>query len=91
VLLGVNVDKKSDAALIQRKKVTNWRSWQDGPSGPIGIKYQIKGYPTIFLLDRQGKIRYAGSASNWPFYDAVIKNLLAETEDGKDSKSASRE
>jgi|GEM_PF-169955 len=91
VLLGVNVDKKSDAALIQRKKVTNWRSWQDGPSGPIGIKYQIKGYPTIFLLDRQGKIRYAGSASNWPFYDAVIKNLLAETDDGKDSKSASRE
>jgi thiol-disulfide isomerase/thioredoxin len=91
VLLGVNADKKSDAALIQRKKVTNWRSWQDGPSGPISAKYQIKGYPTVFLLDREGKIRYAGSATNWPFYDSVIKNLVAETEDGKDSKSASRE
>jgi thiol-disulfide isomerase/thioredoxin len=90
-LLGVNVDKKTDAALIQRKKVTTWRSWQDGPNGPIGIKYQIRGYPTFFLLDRKGKIRYVGSSSQWQFYDSVIKDLLAETEDGKDSKSASSE
>ena len=94
VLLGVNVDKRAEAASIQRKNVTNWRSWQDGPNGPIGAKFQIKGYPTTFILDRKGTIRYAGSAVNWEFYDQFLKNLLAE-EDGKgdakdDSTSASR-
>jgi thiol-disulfide isomerase/thioredoxin len=94
VLLGVNVDKRAEAASIQRKNVTNWRSWQDGPNGPIGAKWQIKGYPTVFILDRKGTIRYAGSAGNWEFYDQFIKNLLAEA-DGKgdakdDSTSASR-
>jgi thiol-disulfide isomerase/thioredoxin len=94
VLLGVNVDKRAEAASIQRKNVTNWRSWQDGPNGPIRAKWQIKGYPTVFILDRKGTIRYAGSAGNWEFYDQFIKSLLAE-EDGKgnakdDSTSASR-
>jgi thiol-disulfide isomerase/thioredoxin len=95
VMLGVNADKKADAAAIQRKNITNWRSWQDGPSGPIGAKWLIKGYPTVFLLDRQGTIRYAGSAVNWEFYDQFIKNLLAGgdgTESVKENaKSASRE
>jgi thiol-disulfide isomerase/thioredoxin len=94
VLLGVNADKRAEAAAIQRKNITNWRSWQDGPNGPIGAKFQIKGYPTTFILDRKGTIRYAGSAVNWEFYDQFLKNLLAE-EDGKgnakeDSTSASR-
>jgi thiol-disulfide isomerase/thioredoxin len=94
VLLGVNADKRAEAAAIQRKNITNWRSWQDGPNGPIGSKFQIKGYPTTFILDRKGTIRYAGSAVNWEFYDQFLRNLLAE-EDGKgdakdDSTSASR-
>jgi len=94
VLLGVNADKRAEAASIQRKNVTNWRSWQDGPNGAIGAKWQIKGYPTTFILDRKGTIRYAGSAVNWEFYDQFVRNLLAE-EDGKgnakdDSTSASR-
>ena len=94
VLLGVNADKRAEAASIQRKNVTNWRSWLDGPNGPIRAKWQVKGYPTTFILDRKGTIRYAGSAVNWEFYDQFLKNLLAE-EDGKgapkeDSTSASR-
>ena len=54
------------------------------PSGPIAARYRISGYPTVFLIDRQGKIRYAGSASNAEFYDVTIKNMLAETD--KDAK-----
>jgi thiol-disulfide isomerase/thioredoxin len=95
VLLGVNADKRAEAAAIQRKNITNWRSWQDGPAGPIGARWQIKGYPTTFILDRDGTIKYAGSAVNWEFYEQFIKNLLAG-EDGNenpkdDSKSASRD
>jgi thiol-disulfide isomerase/thioredoxin len=98
VLLGVNVDKRSAAATVQRKFQLNWRSWQDGPSGPIGAKYHIRGYPTVILLDRKGTVRYAGYASNPEFYDQVIKDLLAERDGRKgkdeandDSKSASRD
>jgi thiol-disulfide isomerase/thioredoxin len=80
VLLGVNADKKAEAASLLRKKVTSWPSWQDGPTGPIAARYRISGYPTVFLIDRQGKIRYAGSATNWEFYDATIKNMLAESD-----------
>ncbi|HXY34244.1 MAG TPA: TlpA disulfide reductase family protein, partial [Planctomycetaceae bacterium] len=91
VLLGVNVDKRAEAGSVQKKYMTTWRSWQDGPSGPIAAKWQVHGYPTVFLLDRNGTIRYAGSAINSEFYDQMIHDLLAEEEGKKDSTSASRE
>ncbi|HEV8000305.1 MAG TPA: redoxin domain-containing protein [Planctomycetaceae bacterium] len=91
VLLGVNVDKRADAAAIQRKKITSWPSWQDGPSGPISAKWHIKGYPTVFVLDRKGTIRWTGYTPDVSFYGKVIEHVLAEGGPKDESKSARRD
>ncbi len=34
-------------------------SWQGGTDGPIPTKWGVQGYPTIYVLDAEGKLRYA--------------------------------
>jgi thiol-disulfide isomerase/thioredoxin len=88
-LLGVNVDKRAEAAAVQRKKLTNWRSWQDGPSGPIGAKWQIKGYPTVYVLDRKGTLRFTtGYTPDANYYNQIIEAAMADGEPKSRSKSA---
>jgi len=58
-LLGINVDDKKEVLkkTEDEKKIT-WRSWWDGKDGPIAKEFKIQGYPTIFVLDSNGLIRY---------------------------------
>jgi hypothetical protein len=61
VILGVNSDTYRDAIkqAITRQGIT-WRSWwADGVGGAIPQLYQVERWPTLYLLDGQGKIRYA--------------------------------
>lgn len=59
VLLGVNSDKKKETALEAIKKNDlNWRSFWDGSTrGPISKSFEIRGWPTIFLVDHEGVIQ----------------------------------
>jgi peroxiredoxin len=56
-VLGVMADESVDTV---RSAVTagdiTWRCVWDGPSGPIGKAYQVRGYPTLLLIDRDGRI-----------------------------------
>ncbi len=76
-LVGVNSDR--DLETIRetvKKKNLNWRSFQnDGPEGKISEKWKIKGWPTIFILDAEGKIRFKGHGGD---IDSVIEECLAE-------------
>ncbi len=59
-LVGVNSDNKErllDA--MEREKIT-WPSFWDGGStgGPIASRWNISGWPTVFVLDSKGTIRY---------------------------------
>lgn len=59
VLLGVNNDSKIETVKKAIKKNNlNWRSWYDGKGGPIVKEFGIRGFPTIFLVDHDGVIRY---------------------------------
>ncbi len=59
VLLGVNTDGKvSRAKKAVRENNLNWRSWYDGKGGSIVKDYGIRSFPTIFLIDHDGVIRY---------------------------------
>ena len=70
-LLGVNVDP--DVATlkeVQERRSLNWRSWFDGPpQGPICQLWKVQGFPTIYLIDAKGSIRYTNLArlprSSW--------------------------
>ena len=59
-LLGVNSDPKEQVeAALKRENIT-WRSWWDGGStgGPIAKQYDVHAWPTIYVLDAKGVIRY---------------------------------
>jgi hypothetical protein len=58
-LLGVNADaSREQLRAAQEKDQLNWRSWWDGPSGPITMKWKVEGLPSLFLVDHKGVIRW---------------------------------
>ncbi len=77
-LLGVNTDPEATLRqIVQEKKVT-WKTWADGPRGPISSAWNISSFPTIYLLDRQGTIRYVFNGVPGDALEQSIAKLLAE-------------
>ena len=81
-LIGVN----SDADLEQIRKTVKeknlpWRSFWNGPKGtqgPISQRWNVEGWPTIYILDAEGVIRYRNVRGDE--LDAAIESLLQEME-----------
>jgi len=89
VLLGVNSDDTQDKVkkAVQKHEL-NWRSWWDGGStdGPIQTAYNVAQWPTIYVLDHEGVIRfiYADNSNlDEKALDEAIDKLLAEMEKSK--------
>jgi len=61
VLVGVNTDQDAAALKhVQEERGITWRSFADGPPrGPIATAWKIQGFPTMYLIDAQGVIRYS--------------------------------
>ena len=59
-LLGVNSDPKQRLREVMKKENITWRSWWDGGNtgGPIAKQYDVHAWPTIYVLDAKGVIRY---------------------------------
>lgn len=79
-LLGVDCeDNKGTAREVMARERMNWPNWFDGPvgSGPIAKRYDVRGFPRIFILDARGIIRNRNAGSAVVLRDAVDK-LLAE-------------
>jgi thiol-disulfide isomerase/thioredoxin len=82
-LVGVNCDDNREAIReTVRRKGLIWRSWYDGGSegGRICRDWHVTGYPTLFVLDAKGVIRYKGVRG--PELDAAVAQLLQEAEGG---------
>ena len=79
VLLGVNSDRDRDALkkTMEKERIT-WRSYWDGGStnGPIASKWNVHGWPTIYVLDHEGVIRYIDVRDK--ALDEAIDELIAE-------------
>jgi cytochrome oxidase Cu insertion factor (SCO1/SenC/PrrC family) len=61
VLLGIHADDNTaKAKAAAEKHEMNWASFQDAREGPISKTYNIHGWPSIYVLDRNGVIRYRG-------------------------------
>src|SRR6266542_1763061 len=58
-ILGVMGDPelKDTQRSIKEGRIT-WRCWWDGSPGPIAETWNVHSWPTIYVLDRQGVIRY---------------------------------
>ena len=59
-LIGINSDgDRSVVNKILKEQGISWRQVIDGStSGPLATKWGIQGWPTIFILDAKGVIRY---------------------------------
>ena len=80
-LLGVNSDEdRENVKKVIDKEQMTWRSWWDGGStdGPIQTAYNVSHWPTIYLLDREGKIRYIDVRDKK--LEEAIDKLLAQIE-----------
>ncbi len=81
-LIGVNSDKDL-AKLKPRREKENitWRSFWNGPDGtdgPIAKTWNIRGWPTIYVLDHEGRIRFRNVRGEG--IDKAVEQLLAEME-----------
>src|SRR5438270_4951668 len=86
VLLGVNSDKdRADLKKAMAKEQITWRSWFDGGGtrGPIASKWNVLGWPTLYLVDAKGVIRhkFLGSPGDEKL-DELIGALVTEAEKG---------
>ena len=82
-LIGVNsdTDKKTIEAGLKEHQVT-WRSFscgKDGTRGKIPMDFNVRGWPTLYLIDDQGVIRkkWVGSPGD-KVLDEEIEKLINE-------------
>ncbi len=76
-LLGVNCDEDKQAAIdaIATEKIT-WPNWYDGApeTGPIGKRYRVRGYPSVYVIDAHGIIRQKNVVGS-PL-DSVVEEMM---------------
>ena len=82
-LLGINSDGEAEAVkkILAEQEIT-WRQAVDGDtSGSLATKWNVNGWPTIFILDAQGKIRFRDLRDEE--MEKAVNELLAEVEAAK--------
>ncbi len=91
-LLSVMTDE--DMGPIRKEIQTGeftWRCWWErgGPDGSIPTAWNVRGYPTVFVLDQNGvfRLKFTGNLASperpgcpQPPIDAFIERLLKEPE-----------
>jgi hypothetical protein len=82
-LIGVNSDR--DKEMLKKKneeQQITWRSFWNGPEGtggPISKQWNVRGWPTLYIIDAKGVIRhkYLGNPGD-EVLDARIDALVKE-------------
>src|SRR5437588_12444807 len=79
VLLGVNSDTDPDMArAVAKQHRHNWRAVWDGPDGGIAAEWKVTFYPSIYVIDGRGLVRFAQVRDE--SLDRAIETLLREME-----------
>jgi hypothetical protein len=86
-LVGVNSDKDREALkpVLEKEQIT-WRSFWNGGStqGPISTTWNVRGWPTLYVIDARGVIRHkwVGSPGE-EVMDKAIEQLVKDAEEKK--------
>jgi hypothetical protein len=78
-LVGVNSDKGlEELQVAMTKEQITWPSWFDGGStgGPIASLYGVQAWPTVYVLDPRGVIRFKDVRGE--ALDKAVDSLLEE-------------
>jgi hypothetical protein len=77
-LIGVNSDKtKERVRQAIEKNGINWRSFWQGPAGTrgeISTQWNVRGWPTVVLIDHKGVIRARAHSLD----DDLLERLINE-------------
>jgi hypothetical protein len=79
VLIGVNSDADRDELKrVMQKEAITWRSFWDGgsPKGPIATRWNVSGWPTVYVLDGRRTIRFKNVSGEE--LDRAVDSLLGE-------------
>jgi len=86
VLIGVNSDRDREK-IKQRMKEENitWRSFWNGggTGGPISTRWNVSGWPTIYVIDHEGVIRAKNVRGTQ--LETWIEKLVAKAEAAKET------
>ena len=79
-LVGINGDEERDkakASTVENKM--SWPSfWNGGPNGPITDRWNVKVWPTVYVLDHRGVIRFKDVREK--ALDEAVDRLVREAE-----------
>ncbi|MDA7597459.1 hypothetical protein N8813_00880 [bacterium] len=77
-IVGVNSDPREKLNSLRKDGTILWDSFWDGGStgGPIATKWNVSGWPTLYLLDQKGVIRHIGLRGD--SLEKAIEELVAE-------------
>ena len=79
-IVGVNSDKDlEEIRKVTSEKQITWRSFWNGPEGtggPISTTWCVSSWPTTYLIDKDGVIRYKNVRGK--SLDKALETLLAE-------------
>jgi hypothetical protein len=78
-LIGINSDDDREKlkGILKKEQIT-WRSFWNGgsPDGPISNAWNVRSWPTIYVLDAKGVIRFKGVREKK--LDEAVDQLLKE-------------
>jgi thiol-disulfide isomerase/thioredoxin len=74
-------DAKEDLTRFLAKTDMPWTHWHAGPQGELLKKYQVRFFPTVYVLDAKGVIRYKNVRDKE--LEAAVGELLKEAEKGE--------
>ena len=81
-IVGINSDQDLEKLKdVRAKENISWRSFWNGPKGtggPISATWNVRGWPTLYILDAKGTIRCKMVGGNEELIDKTVEELLAE-------------
>jgi hypothetical protein len=80
VLLGINCDDADVVQQVAFREGLPWRNWSNAfCAGQLTSRYAVRSFPTTFVLDANGVIRYRDLRS--PDLETAVEGLVRELED----------
>ena len=86
VLIGVNSDQdRAELKTVMEDENITWRSFWNGgsTSGPISTQWNVRGWPTIYVIDAEGTIRFKNARGD--DLNKALETLIAEAKTGEKS------
>ena len=81
-LIGINSDGKADKVrkLLEEQDIAWRNAIDDSTVGPLATQWNVNGWPTIYIIDANGVIRYR-DLHGQELEDAILE-LVAEAKQG---------